>query len=97
MISGTGLTDGPTFTISLSGDTWVAAVGNDTYAGYATTTAALLASMLRRRLESPTWYLWSLLTESRSAPLTASISIEFSSNTSIGVCAFHVGILYGRE
>jgi len=59
--------------------------------------AALLASMLRRRLESPTWYLWSLLTESRSAPLTASISIEFSSNTSIGVCAFHVGILYGRE
>ena len=41
--------------------------------------------MLRRRLESPTWCLWSLLTESRSAPLTASISIEFSSNTSIGV------------
>ena len=48
VISGTGLTDGPTFTISLSGDTWVAAVGNDTYAGYATTTAALLASLHAR-------------------------------------------------
>ena len=55
VISGTGLTDGPTFTISLSGDTWVAAVGNDTYAGYATTTAALLASIFSMQSEPSGW------------------------------------------
>ena len=47
-------------------------------------------SMDLRRLESPTWY--RCLFPRRSAPLRASTDTSLSSNTSIGVCAFHLGM-----
>jgi hypothetical protein len=47
-------------------------------------------SMDLRREESPTWYL--CLFPILSAPLRASTETSLSSNTSIGVCAFHLGM-----
>ena len=47
-------------------------------------------SMDLRLVESPTWY--RCLFPSRSAPLRASTDTSLSSNTSIGVCAFHLGM-----
>ena len=47
--------------------------------------------MVLRRFESPTWYL--CLVPSFSAPDTTSTLMSLSSNTSMGVCAFHAGSL----
>ena len=49
------------------------------------------ASMVLRRFDPPTWYL--CLVPSFSAPDTTSTLMSLSSNTSMGVCAFHAGSL----